>query len=159
MTCKDPKKIKEDKISTGSSTDMADDVSVESLKLLESVEILFNCLRNVERLTKDIYALAHSTRDYEIKGEKQWTNLTESQNILSDKFKECEEDRAKKDKIIRDLKSEVDSLSTKVEKLEKLQEQQEQYSRRNCLLVDGIEEMKEKITNNSHSKWKTRPRH
>ena len=67
MTCKDPKKIKEDKISTGSSTDMADDVSVESLKLLESVEILFNCLRNVERLTKDIYALAHSTRDYEIK--------------------------------------------------------------------------------------------
>ena len=35
MTCKDPEKMKEDKISTGSSTDMPDDVSVESLKLLK----------------------------------------------------------------------------------------------------------------------------
>ena len=47
--------------------------------------------------------------------------------FLSDKFKEYEEDRAKKDKIIQDLKSEVDSLPTKDEKLEKLQDQQEQY--------------------------------
>ena len=47
--------------------------------------------------------------------------------FLSDKFKEYEEDRAKKDKIIQDLKSEVDSLPAKEEKLEKLQGQQEQY--------------------------------
>ena len=77
-------------------------------------------------------------------------------NFLSDKFKEHEEDRATKDKIIQDLKSEVDSLSTKVEKLEELQYQQEQYSRRNCLLVPwnynsfmlvhGIAEEKEEIT-------------
>ena len=67
-------------------------------------------------------------------------------NLLSDKFKEYEEDRAKKDKIIQDLKSEVDSLSTKVEKLEKLEDQNEQYSRRNCLLVHGIAEEKEEIT-------------
>ena len=40
----------------------------------------------------------------------------------------------------------MDSLSTKVEKLEKLQDQQEQYSRRNCLLVHGIAEEKEEIT-------------
>ena len=55
-------------------------------------------------------------------------------------------DSAKKDKIIEDLKSEVDSLSTKIEKLEKLQDQQEQYSRRNCLLVHGIAEEKEEKT-------------
>ena len=52
---------------------------------------------------------------------------------------------AKKDKIIEDLKLEVDSLSTKIEKLEKLQDQQEQYSRRNCL-VHGIGEEKEEFT-------------
>ena len=46
-------------------------------------------------------------------------------------------------KIIEDLKSEVNSLSTKIEKLEKFQDQQEQYSRRNCLLVHGIAEEKE----------------
>ena len=41
--------------STGSLTDMADDIFAESLKSPECVEILFNCLKNVERQTKDIY--------------------------------------------------------------------------------------------------------
>ena len=59
---------------------------------------------------------------------------------------ECEEDRVKKTKIIEDLKSEVDSLSIKVEKLEKLPNQQEQYSRKNSLLVHGIAEEKEETT-------------
>ena len=95
---------------------------------------------------KDVYTLAHTTQDHQIKEEKQLIDLTESINFLSDKFKKNEESRAKKDKIIQDLKSEVDSLSTKVEKLEKLQDQQEQYSRRNCLLVHGIAEEKEEIT-------------
>ena len=63
-----------------------------------------------------------------------------------DKFKEYEEDRAKNDKAIEDLQSEVNSLSTRIEKLEKLQDQQEQYSRNNCLLVLGIAEEKEEIT-------------
>ena len=130
-TCEDTKKMREDKTCTGSLTDMADDVHAESLKSHECIEILFNCLRNVKRLTKDFYTLAHSTQDHQIKGDKQLIDLTESINFLSDKFKEYEEDRAKKNKIIEDLKSEVDSLSTKIEKLEKLQDQQEQYSKRN----------------------------
>ena len=37
-------------------------------------------------------------------------DLTESINVVSDKFNEYEEDRAKKDKIIKDLISEMDSL-------------------------------------------------
>ena len=146
-TCEDQKKMREDKSSTGSLTGIADDVFAESLKSPECIEILFNCLRNGERQTKDIYTLAHSTQDHQLKGEKQLIDLTESINFLSDKFKEYEEDRAtKKDTIIQDLKSEVDSLSTKIEKLEKLQDQQEQYSRRNCLLVHGIAEEKEEMT-------------
>ena len=74
--------------SCGSSTDIADDVFAESLKSPELVEMLFNWLRNVERQTKDIYTLAHSTQDHQIKGEKQLIDLTESINFLSDKFKE-----------------------------------------------------------------------
>ena len=92
---------------------------------------------------KDIYTLAQSAQDHQIKGEKQLIDLTECINFLLDKFKEYEEDRAKKNKIIEVLKSEVNSLSTKIEKLEKFQDQQEQYSRRNCLLVHGIAEEKE----------------
>ena len=75
--------------------------------------------------TKDIYPLAHSTQDHQIKDEKQWIDMIESINFLSDKFNEYEEDRAKKDKIIQDVKSEVDNLSTKIQKLQKLQDQQE----------------------------------
>ena len=51
----------------------------------------------MERQTKDIYTLAHSTQDHQIKDENQLIDLTESINFLSDKFKEYEEDRAKKD--------------------------------------------------------------
>ena len=40
----------------------------------------------------------------------------------------------------------MDSLSTKVEKLEKLQDQQKKCSGRNCLLVHGIGDEKEEIT-------------
>ena len=138
--------MREDKSSTGGLTYMEDDVFAESLKSPECIEILFNCLRNVERQTKDIYTLAHSTQDHQVKGEKQLINLTESINFLSEKFKEYEEDSGKKDKVIEDLKSEVDSLPTKIEKFEELQDQQEQYSRRNCPLVHGIAEEKEEIT-------------
>ena len=51
------------------------DVFVGSLKSPEGIEIIFNCLKNVVRQTKDIYILANSY------------DLTESMNFLSDKFK------------------------------------------------------------------------
>ena len=76
---------------------MADYVFAEILKSPECIEIFFNCLRNIERQTKDIYTLQHSTQDNEIKGEKHLVDLTESIIFLSDKCKEYEEDRAKKD--------------------------------------------------------------
>ena len=50
-------------------TYMLGDVFAESLKLIECKEILFNCLRNVERQTKGIYKLTHSMEDHQIKGE------------------------------------------------------------------------------------------
>ena len=53
-TCEDPKKMREDKSSTGSLTDMADDVFAKSLTSPERIEILFNCSRNVERQAKGI---------------------------------------------------------------------------------------------------------
>ena len=50
-------------------------------------------LRNVERQTKHVYTLAHSTQDHQIKGKKQLLDLTESINFLPDKFKEYEEEK------------------------------------------------------------------
>ena len=52
-TCQGSKKFREDKSTTGSCPDMAD-VSAESLKSPDCMEIAFNCLRIVERQTGDI---------------------------------------------------------------------------------------------------------
>ena len=106
----------------------------------------FYLLKKCGEANKGIYTLAQSTQDHKIKSEKQLIDLTKSINFLADKFKEYEVDRPKKNKIIQDLKSEVDSVSTKVEELEKLQDQQEQYSRRSCLLVHWIADDKEETT-------------
>ena len=48
----EPKKIREEKSSIESLSEMSDDVFAESLKFPVCVEILFNCLRNVEKQMK-----------------------------------------------------------------------------------------------------------
>ena len=55
-TCEDPKKMREES-STGSSTDMAEDVFAESSKSPDCIEILFNFLRNVEKQAKDFMVM------------------------------------------------------------------------------------------------------
>ena len=54
---------------------MSDDVFAESLKSAACVEILFNCLRNVEKQIKEIFLLAKSTQKQQIKGEMQLNDL------------------------------------------------------------------------------------
>ena len=76
----------------------------------------------------------------QIKGDKHLEELTQSVKLMSDKFDEFEKDRKEKEKIINNLKQEVSILQNRVETLEKESDDHEQYSRRNCLLVHGIEE-------------------
>ena len=57
----EPKKIKEEKSSIESLSEMSDDVFAENLKSPACVEILFNCFRNVEKQMKEIFVLAKST--------------------------------------------------------------------------------------------------
>ena len=45
----EPKKIREEKGSIESLSEMSEDVFVENLKTPACVKILFNCLRNVEK--------------------------------------------------------------------------------------------------------------
>ena len=106
---------------------MSDDVFTESLKSTACVEILFNCLRNVEKQMKEIFVLAKSTQEQQIQDEKQLNSLHMSVQFILDKFKEYEEGRAKKNEIIGNFQSEVRTLSSKVSKLEKQGDQQEQY--------------------------------
>ena len=74
------------------------------------------------------------------KGESNLSELTEAINLISDKFDDYERERREKDKIIKELKSEVPVLHTTVENLENQLDFQEQYSCRNCILIHGITE-------------------
>ena len=70
-SCEDePKKIKEEKSSIESLSEMSDDVFAENLKSPACVEILFNYLRNAEKQMKEIFVLAKSTQEQQIKCEK-----------------------------------------------------------------------------------------
>ena len=102
-----------------SLSEMSDNVFGNSLKSPAYVEILFNCLRNVEKQIKVIFILAESTQEQQIKGERQLNDLHDSAQFISDKFEEYKEDRAKENEIIGNLQSEVRTLLSKVSKLEK----------------------------------------
>ena len=104
---------------------MSDDVFAESLKSPACVKILINCLRNAGKQMKEIFLLAKSTQEQQIKAKRQLNDLHDSVQFISDKFKGHEEDRAKKNKIIGNLQSEDRILSSKLSKLEKQVDQQE----------------------------------
>ena len=83
-----------------------------------------------------------------IKGKRQLFDLAESVKFITSKFDELEKDRKEKEKIINNLKGEVSYLSEKLGKMEESIDAQQQYSRRNCLLLHGIEETKGEDTDN-----------
>ena len=74
---------------------MSDDAFAGSLKSPSCVGILFNCLRNVEKQIKEIFVLAKSTQEKQIKDERQLNDL--HVQFISNNFKEYEKDRAKKE--------------------------------------------------------------
>ena len=77
-------------------------------------------------------------------------------HFITSKFDELEKE---KEEIINSLKGEVSYLSEKLGKMEKSIDAQQQYSRRNCLLLNDIEESKSEDTDNvvlevlSSAKW------
>ena len=79
---------------------------------------------------------------------KQLEELKSSVEVMSDKFDEYEKDRKEKEKIINGLQNEVSFLKERIDLLEKKSDNSEQYSRRNCLLVHGVEEQEQENTDN-----------
>ena len=113
-------------------------VFAESLKSNEFVEILMNCLKNLEKEVKELKDLASSNNANQIKGERQLLDLKEAVDFISNKFDDFERDRLEKEKVIKDLKEEVTYLRGKVDDITAETDRQEQYFRRNCLLIHGL---------------------
>ena len=60
---------------------------------------------------------------------------------MSEKFEEYEKDRKAKDELIIKLQMQFKEFADKVSNFSVQVDEQEQYSRRNCLLIDGLEEI------------------
>ena len=84
--------------------------------------------------------IAQTTQENQIKGTTQLTDLQESVNFINEKFQEYERDRREKEREIKELKENISTLSKRLDDLDSVIDRQEQYSRRNCLLLHGIEE-------------------
>ena len=78
----EPKNIREEKSSIENLSEKSNDVFAKNVISPACVEILFNCLRNVKRQMKEIFVLAKSTQEQQIKGEKQLNDL----HTLSNSF-------------------------------------------------------------------------
>ena len=102
----------------------------ESLKLNECVEILMNCLKNIKKDVKELKNLASSNNTSQIKSERQFLDLRDAVDFISNKFDDFERGRLENEKIIKDLKEEVTYLREKVDNITMEAERKERYSRR-----------------------------
>ena len=132
----DPKKAREGSLDCSQisqTSDIPDDVFTKSLNSPNCVAILFNCLKNLESKIKEISVSSNETTASQIKGEKQLSDLTDSVQLISDKFDEYEKERKAKDELIMKLQTHVTELTDKVSNLSV-------QVGRNCLLIHGVEE-------------------
>ena len=82
------------------------------------------------------------TKMTQIRGEQHLIDLNKTVNFICEKFDEYERDRAEKEKIIDELQKNVNDMSPTIESLKGCLDRQEQYSKRNCLLIHCLSELK-----------------
>ena len=104
--------------SSGSYTDEAD-IFEEYVESAYCRKVLLNCSKNLEQKMNDLYMLANSNKEMQIKGDKQLIDLTSSVEFLTTKFDELEKERKEKHELIKIIQIEVASLKVVVKNLEK----------------------------------------
>ena len=125
-----------------------DDVFKEGLTDPNCLAILLNCLRNLEIKVNSIFNDSEEWKESRIKGDKQLEEVQKSIKFISEQFESYENDRKEKDEVIQNLQNDKILMEKKIENLEKKVDRQEQYSRRNCILIHGIEEKNDENTDN-----------
>ena len=138
------KTARESSSSLSLSNKTSDDTDAfgEGIESPRSARIIYDCLKNLELKVNEIYELSFSTKDAQIKGAKQLEDVSESIKFINEKFEEYEADLKQKEKEIAELKEDLTSLKEKFFQVDKTLDRQEQYSRKNGLLVHGVEEKK-----------------
>ena len=143
-TGENPQKVRKgslDGSQISQTSDILDDIFTKSLNSSNSVAVLFKCLRNLKFKMREKSVSFKETTASQTKGENQLPDLiTDSVQLISDKFDEYEKDRKAKNELITKDQTQVTELLDKVSNLSVLDDEQQQYSRKNCLLTYSVEE-------------------
>ena len=140
MALKRPKSQKLKETTSASSMTEKCDVFNDGLDNEDCRGILLNCVKNLEKEVEIIRRLVDQNRLTHIKGEQSLADLSKSVKFITDTFDEYEKEHEEKTEIIKKLNEKVSALTEKSKVLEESIDQQVQYSRRNCLLIHGVEE-------------------
>ena len=76
------KKLKKGSLNTTRASDIPDEVFTKSLKSPDCVNILFKCIKNVEKQLTQIFENTKEMKEEQIKDERQLAELTEAINFL-----------------------------------------------------------------------------
>ena len=132
----DSKKVKE----SDSLSSLPDEVFSDGLNSPELAKLLINCLKSIENHVKELFTLHEEAKESQIK-------VTESLEFMSAKFDDLEKEIKKKDEKINQLEKTTENLAEKQESLSSEIGNLEQYSRRNCLVLHGVNESNDENTN------------
>ena len=111
----------------------------------ECLEILFNCLQNIEKNTKKIHEMQEKTQSLKTKSDLQLNELNEAVKFITKNFDQYEAERKEKKKIINNLQGSFSEMLNELESLKYSLDQQQQYPRRKCILIHGISGQQVKI--------------
>ena len=103
-------------------------------------------MQNFEKDVKTIREIAKLTQDSQIKDTEQLTEPQKSISFIKGKFKGHEESRGEKERETEKPKDNIGIFNKRLENMDTVIDRQEQYSRRNCLLIHGLEEQNNENT-------------
>ena len=105
-----------------------DSVFTNTMNSPESLQIIFNCLRNVEENVNEIYEMQEKTQGSQIKGELQLSELNEAIDFTTKNCDQYEAERTEKEKIINDLQGRVSEMSNELQLLKDSLDRQHRHS-------------------------------
>ena len=94
-----------------------DSVFTNTIDSPECLQIIFNCLQNVEKNVNEIYEMQEKIQSSQIKGELQLNKLNHAVDFITKKCDQYESERTEKDKIINDLQGRVSEISNELQLL------------------------------------------
>ena len=137
------KNVEDPKILYGansSSSNNNEDVFTEGLDSSGPREILHHCLSKLETKVMQIFDLANTTKESQIEGAGELEDLAKSVDFLTKRFDDFQVELKRKDEVINFLLEQVPKRHDNLKTVEDELHWQQWYSRKNCLLLIGIEE-------------------